>query len=192
MFARSPSYPFPAWIAWRSGSSPGQPVLHSQDLTQQEPLHLPWRAGAQVPCRSCSWRPPQRGSWSMLCKDRLGYTGAQAPTERSLQKLQTHSYAHTEIFDITLLACFVNSVTKNMRGSYTKCQSSRKLRPELENSLVRCKHGNEPMQLHDMDCTSDHALRKPKTCKPAKQDMETTPAMPRVKIKEPDYLLRSA
>ena len=23
MFARSPSYPFPAWIAWRSGSSPG-------------------------------------------------------------------------------------------------------------------------------------------------------------------------
>ena len=80
----------------------------------------------------------------MLCKDRLGYTGAQAPTERGLQKLQAHSYAHTEILDITLLACFVNSVTKNMRGSYTKCQSSRKLRPELENSLVRCKHGNEP------------------------------------------------
>ena len=48
------------------------------------------------------------------------------------------------------------------------------------------------MQLHDMDSTSDHALRKPKTCKPAKQDMETTPAMPRVKIKEPDYRLRSA
>ena len=52
----------------------------------------------------------------MLCKDRLGYTGAQAPTERSLQKLQTHSYAHTEIFDITLLACFVNE--KHARQLY--------------------------------------------------------------------------
>ena len=29
MFARSPSYPFPAWIAWRSGSSPG-PVFRNR------------------------------------------------------------------------------------------------------------------------------------------------------------------
>ena len=38
MFARSPSYPFPAWIAWRSGSSPGQPVLHSSRLNATRAL----------------------------------------------------------------------------------------------------------------------------------------------------------